>query len=168
MSDRENDVSVDEIAEVLRRLRRVEDELEIMRLIASYGPLVDAGEADATAELWCTDGEYEVEGWQMRGRDQVRAMVNSPAHQGLIAGGSAHFQGPARIELDGDRARAVVESLLVHRENDEYRVLRASVHRLELRRESDGWRVARRTGRLLDGGTHARELLSTFAGDARG
>lgn len=168
MSDTEGDVTVGGIAEVLRRLRRVEDELAIMRLIASYGPLVDAGAADATAELWCADGEYEVAGWQMRGRDQVRAMVNSPSHQGLIAGGSAHFQGPARIDIDGDTAVAVFESLLVHREGDGYRVLRASVHRLELRREPDGWRVARRTGRLLDGGPHARELLSTFAREPRG
>ncbi|MFF0456883.1 nuclear transport factor 2 family protein [Nocardia africana] len=152
-----------ELTDVLRRLRRVEDELAIMRLIASYGPLVDAGEAEATAELWCPDGEYDVEGWRMRGRAEVRAMVNSPAHQGLITSGSAHFQGPARIDIDGDEALAVFESLLVHRESEGYEVLRASVHRLELRRESGGWRIARRTGRLLDGGEQARELLSTFA-----
>ncbi len=152
-----------ELADILRRLRRVEDELAILRIIASYGPLVDAGEAQATAELWCADGEYDVEGWRMRGRDQVRAMVESPAHRTLIAAGSAHFQGPARIDIDGDEALAVFESLLVHRESDGYEVLRASVHRLELRRESDGWRIARRTGRLLDGGEQARELLSTFA-----
>ncbi|WP_372466009.1 nuclear transport factor 2 family protein [Nocardia spumae] len=157
----------DDIVGILSRLRRVEDELAILRLIASYGPLVDAGAADATAELWCADGEYEVEGWQMRGRDEVRAMVNSPSHQALITTGSAHFQGPARIDIDGDGALAVFESLLVHHEQDGYRVLRASVHRLELRRESEGWRIARRTGRLLDGGSHARELLATFAQDAR-
>ncbi|MFF0501158.1 nuclear transport factor 2 family protein [Nocardia aobensis] len=152
-----------ELADILRRLRRVEDELAIMRIIASYGPLVDAGQAEATAELWCADGEYDVEGWQMRGRDQVRAMVDSSAHQALIATGSAHFQGPARIDIEGDEALAVFESLLVHRESEGYQVLRASVHRLELRRESDGWRIARRTGRLLDGGEQAHELLSTFA-----
>ncbi|NKY44987.1 nuclear transport factor 2 family protein [Nocardia cerradoensis] len=153
-----------ELTDILRRLRRVEDELAIMRIIASYGPLVDAGQAEATAELWCADGEYDVEGWQMRGRDQVRAMVDSSAHRTLITAGSAHFQGPARIAVDGDEALAVFESLLVHRESEGYQVLRASVHRLELRRESDGWRIARRTARLLDGGEQARELLSTFAG----
>ncbi|NKY86733.1 nuclear transport factor 2 family protein [Nocardia veterana] len=156
-------MTADDLTEVLRRLRRIEDELAIMRLIASYGPLVDAGAADATAELWCADGEYEVEGWQMRGREEVRSMVNSTAHRTLIAGGSAHFQGPARIEISGDDALAIFESLLVHRESERYEVLRASVHRLELRRTADGWRIARRAGRLLDGGPQARELLSTFA-----
>lgn len=151
------------LEEILLRLRRVEDELAIGRLIASYGPLVDGGAADATAELWCADGEYDVEGWNMRGRDQVRAMVQSAAHQKLITGGSAHFQGPARIDIDGDVALAVFESLLVHRDAEQFRVLRASVHRLELRRETDGWHIARRTGRLLDGGPEARALLATFA-----
>ena len=38
-----------------QRLRRAEDELAIARLMASYGPLVDA---DAVAGLWTDDGEY--------------------------------------------------------------------------------------------------------------
>lgn len=159
----EHSMATDALDEILSRLRRVEDELAITRLIASYGPLVDSGSADATAQLWCADGEYEVEGWNMRGRDEVRAMVESSAHRKLITGGSAHFQGPARVDIDGDSALAVFESLLVLRDGDRFQVLRASVHRLQLRREADGWHIARRTGRLLDGGAEARELLATFA-----
>ncbi len=45
-----------------QRLRRIEDERAVERLIASYGPLVDAGDADAAAALWATDGSYDVEG----------------------------------------------------------------------------------------------------------
>ncbi len=40
------------LAALEQRLRRVEDELAIGRLMASYGPLVDAGDADAVAGLW--------------------------------------------------------------------------------------------------------------------
>jgi ketosteroid isomerase-like protein len=58
----------DRIAALEQRLRRVEDELAIGRLMASYGPLVDAGDADAVAGLWAEDGEYDVEGWHMRSR----------------------------------------------------------------------------------------------------
>jgi SnoaL-like domain len=50
------------IAALEQRLLRVEDELAIGRLMASYGPLVDAGDADAVAGLWAEDGEYDVEG----------------------------------------------------------------------------------------------------------
>jgi hypothetical protein len=35
----------DRIAALERRLQRLEDERDITRLIASYGPLVDAGDA---------------------------------------------------------------------------------------------------------------------------
>jgi SnoaL-like domain len=77
------------------RLRRIEDERAIERLIACYGPLVDAGEADAAARLWATDGSYDVEGWHMKSRADVADMVRSDAHQGLIGRGSSHFLGPA-------------------------------------------------------------------------
>ncbi len=40
------------LAALEQRLRRAEDELAIARLMASYGPLADAGDADAVAGLW--------------------------------------------------------------------------------------------------------------------
>ena len=45
-----------------RRVQRLEDELEVTRLVASYGPLVDAGEADAVAALWAEDGQLRRRG----------------------------------------------------------------------------------------------------------
>lgn len=87
----------DRIAALEQRLQRIEDERAIERLIAAYGPLVDAGDADATAELWAVDGTYDVEGWAMRSRADVAAMVRSDAHQGLIARGCCHFLGPAVV-----------------------------------------------------------------------
>jgi ketosteroid isomerase-like protein len=145
-----------------QRLRRVEDELAIGRLMASYGPLVDAGDADAVAGLWAEDGEYDVEGWHMRSRADVAKMVRSPAHQGLISGGAAHFLGPVRVDVDGDEAVAVCESILV-RHNDDgrgYRVWRAGANHVMLRRTAAGWRIVKRTTRELDGSTEARELLA--------
>src|SRR5215213_6946114 len=76
-------VTDERLAELERRLQRVEYERAIERLIASYGPLVDAGEADSAAQLWATDGTYDVEGWPMRSREDVAAMVRSDEHQGL-------------------------------------------------------------------------------------
>jgi uncharacterized protein (TIGR02246 family) len=150
------------LAELEQRLRRVEDELAIVRLLASYGPAVDAGDADAVAALWAEDGEYDVEGWHMRSRADVAAMVRSPAHQGLIRGGSAHFLGPVRVEIDGDDAVAVCESILVrHNEDDAgYRVWRAGANHVALRRTAAGWRIVKRTTRALDGSAEARDLLA--------
>ena len=98
-------MTVEERLAVLeQRLRRAEDELAIARLVASYGPLADAGDADAVAGLWAEDGEYDVDGWHMRSRADIAEMVRSPAHQGLISGGSAHFLGPVHIDVAGDEA----------------------------------------------------------------
>jgi uncharacterized protein (TIGR02246 family) len=148
------------LAALEARLQRVEDELAITRLVASYGPLVDAGAADEVAALWADDGEYDVEGWHMRSRSDVREMVLSDGHQHLITGGCAHFLGPAHVRLDGDEAVAVCASLLVRHRDGAFSVRRAGANHFRLRREPDGWRVAHRTTRALDGSADARALLA--------
>ena len=153
------------IAALEQRLRRVEDELAIGRLLASYGPLVDAGDADAVAELWAPDGEYSVEGWHMQSRSDVADMVRSAAHQELIGGGSAHFLGPVCVDVDGDEAVAVCESILVRHNEDGsgYRVWRAGANHIVLRRTAAGWRIIKRTTRALNGSAEARALLAAGA-----
>ena len=78
-------------ADILARLHRLEDHQAIATLIASYGPAVDAGDADGAASLWAADGSYDVEGWQMSGRQAIHDMVGSSSHQELVAAGSCHF-----------------------------------------------------------------------------
>jgi hypothetical protein len=145
------------------RVQLLEDELAITRLVASYGPLVDAGEADAVAQLWAEDGTYDVEGWQMTSRADVRAMVESDGHQHLIDGGCAHFLGPAHVTVDGYEAVAVCESLLVRHRDGAFSVRRAGANHFRLRLESDGWRITERRTRALDGSAEARDLLAQGA-----
>lgn len=147
------------LARLEARLQQVEDELSVTRLVASYGPLVDAGQAEAVAALWTEDGEYDVEGWHMRSRADVADMVRSEGHQHLISGGCAHFLGPAHVVVDGDEAVAVCESLLVRHRDGGYAVRRAGANRFELRRTPAGWQVTHRTTRALDGSVEARSLL---------
>lgn len=154
----------DRLDELTRRLDRIEDERAIERLIASYGPLVDAGEADATAQLWAVDGSYDVEGWPMRSRADVAAMVASDAHQGLIARGCCHFLGPAVATVDGDDALAVCESILVVRRGEGFTVSRAGANRFRLRRIEGRWQIVERITRALDGKTEARGLLTGVLG----
>ncbi|MFZ1164102.1 nuclear transport factor 2 family protein [Mycobacterium sp.] len=153
------------LAGLEQRLRRAEDELAIGRLMASYGPLVDAGDAAAVAELWSEEGEYDVDGWHMRSRADVADMVRSSAHQGLIGSGSAHFLGPVCVEVDGDNAIAVCESVVVLRNDDGrgYRVWRAGANHITLRRTPAGWRIDKRITRALDGSSEARGLLAAGA-----
>ncbi|OBH58195.1 nuclear transport factor 2 family protein [Mycobacterium sp. E2479] len=145
---------------VLARLRRLEDERDIARLIASYGPAVDAGDADAAASLWATDGVYDVDGWRMEGRAAVHTMITSPAHQKLVAKGCSHFLGPCVVTVDGDDAVAVCESLVLVRDGDGYRVWRATAHHFALRRIDDHWQITIRTSRVLNGDPEALALLT--------
>ena len=149
------------VDELEKRLQTIEDERAIERMIASYGPLVDAGEAEATADLWAEDGSYDVVGWHMRSRDDVAAMVRSDAHQGLIHHGCSHFLGPAVATVDGDDAVAVCESVLLLRRNGAYVAARAGANYFRLRRIDGRWQIVTRTTHALDGGAEARELLST-------
>ncbi|MBM9460128.1 nuclear transport factor 2 family protein [Nocardioides sp. zg-536] len=142
------------------RLQRLEDVVAITQLVASYGPLVDAGEAERVAELWTEDGIYDVDEYYMGSRAEVDAMVRSDAHQGLIGQGCSHFLGPAHVTVDGDRAVAVCESVLLVRHGDRVFPARIGANHFELARTTTGWQTTRRTTRGLDGGTDARDLLS--------
>lgn len=157
MTDRLNDIE--------RRLRQLEDERDIARLIASYGPLVDAGDAERASALWVEDGRYDVGDWLMTSRAEVADMVRSAAHQGLIARGCCHFFGPPVVTVDGDEAVAVCESaLLVRRESVGYGVARAGVHLLRLRREGEAWRIVSRVARGFDGSAGYQALIAEGLG----
>jgi uncharacterized protein (TIGR02246 family) len=153
---------VTEFADLAARLRRLEDDRDIRQLIASYGPAVDAGDPEATARLWATDGIYDVDGWRMEGRADVHAMISSQAHQKLVAKGCCHFLGPCVVTVTGDEAVAVCESLVLVRDGSEkgaYRVWRATAHHFALRRIDDQWQISIRTSRVLDGNPDAHALL---------
>jgi ketosteroid isomerase-like protein len=152
-------VTEERIAALEERLRRLEDEHEISRLIASYGPLVDAGRDAEVAALWTDDGVYDVDELSMEGREAVAAMVRSPEHQGLIGRGATHFLGPVHVRVDGDTAVAVGHSILLLHRDGRFVPVRSGANRWELRRTPDGWRTVRRTTRMLDGSDEARALL---------
>lgn len=150
----------DRIAALEARLHVLEDHRAISQLVASYGLLVDAGEAERVAALWTEEGVYDVEEFFMGNRGEIEAMVRSDAHQGLIGGGCSHFLGPAHVTVDGDRAVAVCESVLLVRHHDRVFPARIGVNHWELLRTPDGWQTVRRTTRGLDGSPDARDLLS--------
>jgi hypothetical protein len=155
------------------RTRNLEDHIQICQLITAYGPLVDSGDAEATADLWTADGTYDwgaanarpgaplTEGAEgaARGRAAIADMVRGSYHQAIIRGGAAHVSGLPHVVLDGDRASAVSYSRLYRRDGDNFRVWRVAANLWELARTPEGWRVTRRINRVLDGGEAPRALL---------
>ena len=128
------------------RVRRLEDESAITKLIMSYGPAADAGLTSFAGQLWLDDGEYDwdANGEPHQGSAGVDAMLQSDGHQGLIAAGIAHFAGPLLIDLDGDPATALNYSLIMRREDDRFYLWRVSAVRWDLVRADARWRVQRR------------------------
>jgi hypothetical protein len=154
------------LAAVEARLRAVEDELDIARLIASYGPWVDSGSAEEVSSLWEAGGVYDVDELVMQGREQVAAMVRSSHHRAWIDAGCAHLLLPPHVRVAGDEAVAVGHSVMVVCQDARFVVRRATANRWRLRRGPDGWRVVTRTSRVLDGRPDAPALLAENPGAA--
>jgi uncharacterized protein (TIGR02246 family) len=150
----------DRVAALEARVRASEDELAILRLLATYGPAVDSGESQAAAELWASDGVYDVGGVSReQGHDAIAALYDADFHQSLIRQGSAHVTVTPQITLDGDRAVAVGYSIVFRRGEDGYAAWRLSANRWTLARTGDGWRIAERFNRVVDGSPESHDTL---------
>ena len=112
----------DRLAALERRLTAVEDELAIIRLIASYGPQVDCGRRDLAPTLFAEDGFYDVRGGRFVGPGPFGAMLASEEHQGLVKTGIAHVMGLPWVRVDGDRAVAVNCTQLYRKVDDGFAV----------------------------------------------
>lgn len=148
-------------------LARAADELAVMRILASYSPRVDSGDAEGVAALWTEDGVYDVDTGRLDGRAGIEEMVRGEAHQGLIAHGCGHVPSLPVVLLDGDRAVATGYTQLVARSSrpGRYTVLRVTASRWELERRGPvdapdrGWRVVLRTARAVTDDGEGRALL---------
>jgi hypothetical protein len=49
-----------ELAALKARVRQLEDHRDLTQIVAEYGPSVDSGSANATADLWTEDGMFAV------------------------------------------------------------------------------------------------------------
>jgi SnoaL-like domain len=157
-----------------RRIRAIEDRLEIYNLIASHPPSADTGAAAYAEAIYTEDGVFD-RGPDLSGatgNKAIAASLMSEGHQAAIAGGLAHFTGLPHIALDGDAA--VVTSYLQiltprksgdpvevpnHGASRGYHIHRVVTNRWDLVRTSSGWKIKRRTLRLVDGSEPSREIL---------
>lgn len=152
---------VERVEALEARVHTLDDKIAINDLITAYGPAVDSGCAEAVASLWTEDGVYDVDTGIMNGRKAIEAMVRSKAHQSWIGGGCGHLSEPLHVIVDGDTAVATGHTqLVIHNGDGTFRVHRVTANRWELVRQDGAWQVAKRTGRVLDGRSEARDLLA--------
>ena len=132
------------VAELAARLAAVEDELAITRLLTSYGFAVDGDDADACADLYSPDALVTIDDvTTLQGRDGVRTIVTSDAHQAILPG-CAHVMGPFTVHVSGDTATATGYATVYVADDAGRRVWRQSLSRWTLARTAGGWKVQRR------------------------
>ena len=90
------------LAALEAKVHDLEDQVALYQLMSAYGPLVDSGDADATAGLWTEDGVYDwgggpkpAEGTPMKEGETRLKPTPGPAALWLIEQTRAH---PGQIE----------------------------------------------------------------------
>jgi len=154
------------IAALQARVQQLEDHLEITQLVAQYGPSVDSGSAEATADLWTQDGSFDAVGAiTMHGHEQIAGMVRSQGHQDLILHGCGHVLTVPHVVVDGDEARGRSYALNIRWDAEEQRfwVARLSANTWHWVRTDDGWKVKERVNANLDGTPEHRAVLAPGA-----
>jgi hypothetical protein len=144
------------------RTKAAEDELAIIRLVASYGPLVDCGSLELAPALFGDDGIYDLSYGRTKGADEFSQLLRGPDHQGILAQGIAHVMGLPWVRVDGDEAVAINCTQLYLRDvdGDGYTIFRVAQNTWKLSRTHDGgWTIRERLNRLIGDNGEARELL---------
>lgn len=149
----------DRVTALEARLRAAEDQLEIIRLLNTYGPAVDSGSAEAAIGLWTKDGIYDAGGVTRFTPDALVKMYNDTGHQELVHTGSSHLTATPRIEVNGDEAEAVAYSFVVVKRDDEFYIMRGAINHWQLVRTAQGWRIKERLNRVLDGTPESHEVM---------
>ena len=76
------------LAALERRLNAAEDELAIIRLVASYGPLVDCGNTQLAPSLFTLEGVYDVSYSRIVGHGPFSEMLQGEQHQQFVKDGN--------------------------------------------------------------------------------
>src|SRR5262249_17049756 len=142
------------------RLRLLEDQAAICRLIFTWGPAADTANSEAAASIWSEDAVLEGEGRRTEGRSNIFTMIGSEGQHSLVSQGCAHVQNFPLVNVDGDHATGANYSGVYLHSDDGYGMWRVSANNGEFRPTGGGWRITRRTAHVIDGGPEARELLS--------
>jgi hypothetical protein len=157
-----------------RRIRAIEDRLEIYNLIAGHPPSADTGNAAHAEAVFTADAVFD-RGPDLSGavgNTAIGANLQSAGHQAAIATGLAHFTSLPHVTINGDTALVVSYlQILTPKKTGEtvevpnhggsrgYHIHRLVTNRWDLVRTPAGWKIKRRTLRLVDGSEPAREIL---------
>ncbi|KRA83762.1 nuclear transport factor 2 family protein [Altererythrobacter sp. Root672] len=130
------------------RLRAVEDQLAIQRVLIEYGARLDARDFDGYSDLFAREGIWQNGNTVRRGREEIKAMLvglfGTPA-AGFVNREDYHLVSNPQVNVDGDHATARSRHLLIMRGKDgEPTPELAGLYEDEFIREDGQWKILRR------------------------
>ena len=131
-----------------QRLRLVEDELAIRKVITAYSNTQDAHDYDAYVALFAKDGEWTSGKNVFKGRDAIKNMLvglYGATPPGYVNGESFHISFNADVIVNGDKATAVSRHVLFMRgPKGEPVPMLSGRYDDEFVREDGAWKIQRR------------------------
>jgi len=129
--------------------RKLADELAIRALLSEYCLRLEVDSFEDWLNIFTEDTVYEVFRRELKGKDEVRAMLSQAPH-GL------HLGGPARVTLDGDTAETVQNYLFIGSADAAWNM--GWYFRTVVRTEA-GWKIARTRVKMQKIGSGTPPLL---------
>ena len=131
-----------------QRLRKVEDQLAIQRVLVEYSARLDARDFAGYASLFAREGTWQNGNTVRKGRAEIEAMLaglfGTPA-PGFVNREDYHLVSNPQVDVDGDKATARSRHLLVMRGPDGSPVPSlAGLYEDEFVREDGAWKILRR------------------------
>jgi hypothetical protein len=155
----------DRVAKLEARVRELEDQEEIRRVLARYGFNADLGRSEAYLNLWSKDGVYDLDGGQLKGEGPIWEMISSPtgAHKSQIENRSMHAVGNLFIHIEGDTAFAEGYSVVWVRDAEgRHQPRTAGYNHWDFRRKDGGWLMTRRLRREVGGPEWGGETIKSY------
>ena len=153
------------VAALEARVQLLEDHLAITQLVAQYGPTVDSGSAEATADLWTENGTFDAVGaiemqWPRADR-RHGAQPRAPGSDRQRLRPCA--DRPACGSWTGDEAQGRSYALNIRWDPERAALLGGPAvgkHVALGAHTEEGWRIAERVNANLDGTPEHRAMLA--------
>ena len=108
------------------------DEMAVRAVLDEYCLRLEVNDFEEWLDLFTTDTIYEVFRRELKGRDEVRAMLSQAPH-------GVHLPGAARITLEGDKAETVQNYLFIGSDDAAWNM---GWYFRTLVRTAAGWKIA--------------------------
>src|SRR5512139_182649 len=146
------------LAALEARTTAAEDELAIIRLIASYGPYIDCGSVDLAPGLLTADATYVLNIGQWNNRAEFVEALREDSHQELVSQSIAHIMGLPWVRVRGNEAVATNITQLFVKEGENFIAPRVGHNIWKLVKTEDGWKVKERVNCQIG----EREVIRAF------